>query len=267
MKIHIVTSQNLLTGLDIARILGADIALVEKSDDKTAAYILTKVGDDMMAQTVLRKHNSVDAKCDFYLILFDLRDAKAFLESKFAIEYLLGEDELEDAISLTVRKILASAIASYDLEWLGRWTNAASEASGIDLISLDLIFSEKIRSMREASVITSNPSEVREMAEEIVLNRPKADWGKLASLKGKEIVVQKPLYMLTQSAIVALQESIDDVHRFTCQKCGRPATVTDSGLGAGWKTKRFISFTSSCDHQNRFNVAEFIRRYDNTAFR
>lgn len=191
MKIHIVTSDNLLIGLDVARILGADIALAEKPGDKTAAYILTKVGGDLMSQTVLRKHNSVDAGCDFFLILSDLNGSKGFLESKFSVEYLLVSDELEKAISLTVKKILAYAIALHDLEWFGWWTGVTSQATGIDTMRVDLAFMEKVRAMRTASVISATPKEVREMAEEILTKHPKADWDRLASEKGHSLINQE----------------------------------------------------------------------------
>lgn len=192
MKIHVITSENLLVGLNVARILGADVALAEKPGDKTAAYVLTDLGGGSMAQTVLRKHNSVDAGCVFYLILSDLNGSKAFLEKKFAVEYVLVQDELEEFISLTVRKILASAIALHDLEWFGWWTGVASQAAGVDTMRVDLAFMEKVRAMRSASIISANPKEVREMAKEIVTKHSRVDWDRLASEKGHSLLTQKP---------------------------------------------------------------------------
>ena len=267
MKIYVLSKQDLTSGLDVARILGADVALVEKSGGITAAYILTSNGDRLMEQTKLRKHASEEAGLNYCPIPFILDNAKAFLESNFAVEYLLGEGELEEAISLTVRKILASSIAVLDTAWLAQWTNATSHARGVDTMRMDLAFMEKVHAMRSASMISATSKEVREMAEEIVLKNQKADWNKLASQKGKEIVTQQTQTILTQSAIIGLQEGTGEVHRFDCQQCGRPATVTDSSLGADWKAKRFIAFTSSCNHPNRFNVAEFIQKYCSTAFR
>lgn len=86
MKIYIVTSPNQQIGLGIARILEADVALVEKDGGITAAYILTTAGDNLMRQTMLRKHKSEETSLDFYPIPFILESAVTFLKSKFEIE-------------------------------------------------------------------------------------------------------------------------------------------------------------------------------------
>ncbi len=72
---------------------------------------------------------------------------------------------------------------------------------------------------------------------------------------------------VNQIVIVTLQEKAEKKYRFTCQQCGQQANVSETTLGPGWRKKNFISFKSSCDHPNRFNVSEFISKYDNFQFR
>jgi hypothetical protein len=188
LKIHIITSYNLLTGLDVARFLGADIALAEKEGGITAAYVLTPVGDSLMSQTRLRKRYSEDASTDFYPIPNDLGNTMAFLASKFDVEYLSG-DEVEEDISLTCHKILARAIMEHDSAWFGWWVNALVQATGADIRRLDLVFMQKIIAMRANSVITATSKDVRRMTEDIVLKHPKGEWNNLASERGKGLIV------------------------------------------------------------------------------
>jgi hypothetical protein len=188
LKIHIITSYNLLTGLDVARFLGADIALAKKGDNITVAYILTPVGDNLMSHTGLRKQRSEATSTDFYPLPFDLDSVPAYLASKFDVEYLTG-DEVEEDISLTCHKILARAIMEHDSAWFGWWINELAQATGADIRRLDLVFMEKVIAMRDNSVITATSKEVRRMAEDIVLKHPKSEWDSLASEKGKGLIV------------------------------------------------------------------------------
>jgi hypothetical protein len=188
LKIHIITSYNLLTGLDVARFLGADIALAKKGDNITVAYVLTSIGDNLMSQTELRKQRSEATLTDFYPLPFDLDNAMAFLASKFHVEYLTG-DEVEEDISLTCHKILARAVMEHDSAWFGWWINALSQATDTDIRRLDLVFMQKVIAMRDNSVITATSKEVRRMAEDIVLKHPKDEWNNLASEKGKGLIV------------------------------------------------------------------------------
>lgn len=91
MKIYVLTSlsKSLQLSLDVAHVLEADVLIVEKAGGITTAYPISDVGKADLETLGLRSHRQPELNTSFYPIPMILENAKAHLEKKFKVEYLL----------------------------------------------------------------------------------------------------------------------------------------------------------------------------------
>jgi len=90
LRIFVLTSfsTSMESSLDAAFLLGADVMIVEKAGGITTAYPISEKGKTDLDTLVLRSHFQSQYNTSFYPIPMVLKEAKAYLERRFEVEYV-----------------------------------------------------------------------------------------------------------------------------------------------------------------------------------
>lgn len=112
MKVYISSSQSLVRDIELARMFEVDLVLCDKPGEITAAYVLTKAGKELMAQTGIRMHISEAIGIRFFPIPFEVNGASEFLEKRFNIEYVTDTPEQRLMHQYQCRKIRKGVFVS-----------------------------------------------------------------------------------------------------------------------------------------------------------
>jgi hypothetical protein len=87
LKIKMLTEASVRHGMDVARLVGADVLLAEKPGGITLAYPVSYQGNVDLNSLIFKRHSNTADGNSYYAMPFDLEAAKEHLEGRFSVVY------------------------------------------------------------------------------------------------------------------------------------------------------------------------------------